>query len=109
MAFIGVFLLSIFGMALFAFIFVIIICIIAVFIFVFIPALIVSIINLVLGIKHHWPKVNIILLSIFGSITLMLFTMGILLATCLAFAGINYSGGSENVETVSLLLSPIIC
>ena len=35
---------------------------------VFVPSLIISIINLVQGCRRHWPKHNIILLSIFGTI-----------------------------------------
>ena len=107
MAFIGVLLLSFIGMAIFAFIIVILIFIALVFIFVFIPSLIISIVNLVLGIKRHWPKVNIILLSIFGSLTLTLFSMGIVVAIFLAFAGTNYAHNTQAVETVTLLISPV--
>ena len=109
MAFIGVLLLSLIGMAIFAFIIVILFFILAVFIFVFIPSLIISIINLILGIKRHWPKVNIILLSVFGSITILLFSIGIPIAVFLAFARMNYIANTQTVETVTLLLSPLLC
>lgn len=38
----------------------------------FFVALIISIINLIFGIKRNWPKRNIVLLSIFGTIATIL-------------------------------------
>jgi hypothetical protein len=61
MAFIGIFFLAIFVFVLMAGIFI-----------VFFVSLIISIINLVLGIQRNWPKKNIVLLSIFGSIATIL-------------------------------------
>ena len=109
MAFIGVFILSLFGMAIFAFIAVILIFIALIIICVFIPSLIISIVNLILGIRRHWPKVNIILCSVFGSIALMLFTMGALLAILIACAGHSYMANAQAAETVTLLLRPLLC
>ena len=109
MAFIGVLMLSLFGMAIFAFIAVILIFIALIFICVFVPSLIISIVNLILGIRRHWPKVNIILCSVFGSIALMLFTMGALLAIMVACAGRSYVPNAQSVETVAILLRPLLC
>jgi len=109
MAFIGVLILSLFGMAIIAFIAVILIFIALIFICVFVPSLIVSIVNLILGIKRHWPKVNIILCSVFGSIALMLFSMGALLAIMVACAGPSYGANAQAAETVTLLLRPLLC
>lgn len=64
MAFIGIFVV---GWLLF-FIFILFICLI---LFVFIPCLVISIVNLVQGIKNHWPKRNIIPLAITGTITIL--------------------------------------
>ena len=49
----------------------VIILVACVILFVFIPCLIIAIINLVKGIKNHWPKRNIIPLAITGTITLI--------------------------------------
>ena len=109
MAFIGIFLLSLFGMMAFAVIVAIIIIIVAVFIFVFIPALIISIVNLILGIKRHWPKINIILLSVFGSLTVALFVISIPVILLLIVTGINYLANGGSVDTVTLVLTPLLC
>ena len=69
MAFIGAFfvtiLIGIFGIL----VWIAIIIIACAILFVFIPCLIIAIINLVKGIKHHWPKKNVIPLAITGSIS----------------------------------------
>ena len=57
MGFIGIFILA-------AAMWIIVIGIIA----VFIPSFIIALINLISGCVHHWPKHNIILFSIFGTI-----------------------------------------
>ena len=62
MAFMGIFIV----MWLLIIILIIIGCMI---LLVFIPSLVLSIVNLVQGIKRHWPKRNIVMLSIFGTIT----------------------------------------
>ena len=71
MAFIGAFfvtiLIGIFGI----FIWIAVALIICAILFIFIPCLIIAIINLVKGIKHHWPKRNIIPLAITGPISIL--------------------------------------
>ncbi len=59
MAFIGIFFLSIFAI----FIFIAILS-------VFIPSFIIALVNLIQGIRHNWPKKNIVLLAVFGTIAL---------------------------------------
>ena len=100
MAFFGILILSWVFMMIFLFI-------IAVIVFVFIPALTVSIINLILGIKHHWPKTNVVLLSVFGSITILLLIIGLSLALILALSHTSNAVESESVETVILILNPL--
>ena len=85
MAFIGAFfvtiLIGIFGI----FIWVAIVTIICAILFIFIPCLIIAIINLIKGIKHHWPKRNIIPLVITGSISMLFilaFIVFLILALC---------------------------
>ena len=39
--------------------------------FVFIPCLVLAIINLVQGVRHNWPKRNIVLLAITGTISVI--------------------------------------
>ena len=64
MAFIGIFVVG----WLLVLVLVLIACAI---LFVFIPCLTIAIINLVKGIKNHWPKRNIIPLVITGTISLI--------------------------------------
>ena len=85
MAFIGAFfvtiLIGIFGI----FIWIAVIIIACAILFIFIPCLIIAIINLVKGIKHHWPKRNIIPLAITGSISMLFilaFIVFLILALC---------------------------
>ena len=101
MAFFGILILSWVAMMIFIFV----LCVV---VFVFIPALIVSIINLILGIKNHWPKINTILFSVFGSIALLLLTVGISFALVLALFHPNNAAEGESVEAVTLLLSAFI-
>ena len=105
MAFLGVLILSLAGMMVMMMIIIFVICII---LFVFIPALILSITNLVLGIKHKWPKHNIVLLSVFGSIVVLFLIIGILSAISMATKGISYGTGSESIEAIKLLLTTLI-
>ena len=83
MAFIGAFfvtiLICIFGIL----VWIAIIIIACAILFIFIPCLIIAIINLVKGIKNHWPKRNIIPLVITGSISslfIIAFTVFLFLA-----------------------------
>ena len=62
MGFIGVFLLLA----------VVVWIIVGLFLFIFVPCLVISIVNLVQGIKHHWPKRNIIPLAITGSVVVII-------------------------------------
>ena len=64
MAFFGIIIV----MWLFILILVVIGCLI---LFVFIPCLVIAIINLVQGVRHDWPKRNIIPLAITGSISII--------------------------------------
>ena len=102
--------MAFFGILILAWVFwMILIFVICVIVFVFIPSLIVAIINLILGIKHHWPKHNVILLSVFGGIVVLLFIIGELFALLLTFAHSSNTTSSESVETVTLLLSALLC
>ena len=98
MAFIGIFFIIIFLFILF----------VSLFGFVFIPCLIISIINLVQGIKHRWPKKNIIPLAITGSIVL-LFVIAFLAVLVLYIKSgspsINYNDyTSESANIMNCLL-----
>ena len=109
MAFLGVLILSLAGMMVMMMIIIFVICVI---LFVFIPALILSITNLVLGVKHHWPKHNIVLLSVFGSVVALFLIIGILTAISMATKGTTYAiicgTASESVEAIKLLLTTLI-
>ena len=73
--------------------------------FVFLPCLVLAIINLVQGIKKHWPKVNIILFSITASIAsifIILLTMYFIWRFC--FYVPPYSDGSSSIEGSNQLL-----
>ena len=64
MGFIGIFFIGIAAVAIFF-------LILGAILFVFIPCLIIAIINLVKGIKNHWPKRNLIPLIITGTIDIL--------------------------------------
>ena len=53
---------------------------------IFVPCLIISIVNLVKGIKNHWPKRNIIPLAITGSIVTLFVVAFIVICIQSAFA-----------------------
>ena len=78
--------------------------------FVFIPCLVLAIINLVQGVKHNWPKRNIVLLSITGTISVIFI---ILIAYYLVWRFTNYvppyedGSTSEMATSVVYLLSQI--
>ena len=98
MAFIGAFfvtiLIGIFGI----FIWIAVILIICAILFIFIPCLIIAIINLIKGIKHHWPKRNIIPLAITGSISMLFilaFIVFLILALCVYLMNPTGTSGSS--------------
>ena len=64
MAFMGILLVGIL-------LWIVVIAIICAILAIFIPCLIISIVNLVKGIKNNWPKRNIIPLAITGSIVIL--------------------------------------
>ena len=90
MAFMGIFLVGIL-----AFVFFLIL------ISIFVPCLIISIVNLVKGIKNHWPKRNIIPLAITGSIVTLFVVAFMVICIQSAFAGnpTNGTGASSSAVT----------
>ena len=93
MAFMGIFLVGI--AAIFFFL---------VILSIFIPCLIISIVNLVKGIKNHWPKRNIIPLAITGSIVTLFVVLFIVLYIKASFAGVADTGSSSAMNAVKFLL-----
>lgn len=93
MAFIGVFALAWVA-------FMIFLIIVGTFFFVFLPALIVAIINLVKGIRNHWPKINIILLIVFGTIALTFIVLASSLGLLILLARLTSPAESENTACV---------
>ena len=91
MAFMGIFLVGIL-----AFVFFLIL------ISIFVPCLIISIVNLVKGIKNHWPKRNIIPLAITGSIVALFVTAFIVICIQSAFAGTPANGTSSSAQIALL-------
>jgi heme exporter protein D len=107
MAFIGAFfvtiLMGIFGI----FIWIAVALIICAILFIFIPCLIIAIINLVKGIKHHWPKRNIIPLAITGPISMLFilaFIAFLILALCVYLMNPTDAGSISSQIASSLLL-----
>ena len=102
MAFIGAFfvtiLIGIFGI----FIWIAVALIICAILFIFIPCLIIAIINLIKGIKHHWPKRNIIPLAITGSIVTLFVVAFIVICIQSAFAGTPANGTSSSAQIALL-------
>ena len=92
MAFMGIFLVGI--AAIFFFL---------VILSIFIPCLIISIVNLVKGIKNHWPKRNIIPLAITGSIVTLFIVLFILAYIKSAFAS-GTGASSSAMNAVKFLL-----
>ena len=93
MAFIGIFALAWVALMIF-------LIIVGGFLFVFLPALIVSIINLVKGIRNHWPKINIILLIVFGTIALTFIALATAFGLLILLARIISPVESENIACV---------
>lgn len=93
MAFIGIFALAWVALMIF-------LIIVGGFLFVFLPALIVSIINLVKGIRNHWPKINIILLIVFGAIALTFIALATAFGLLILLARIISPVESENTACV---------
>ena len=97
MAFIGIFLLSM------AFLWLIIVIVALIFALIFVPSLVLAIVNLVKGIRHHWPRHNIVLLSVFGSIAV---TMIVLVFGLMVYAALRGdSSASEATSEYIRLLS----
>ena len=92
MAFMGLFLVGI--AALFFFL---------VILGIFIPCLIISIVNLVKGIKNHWPKRNIIALAITGSIVTLFVVAFVVVCIQSAFAGTPANGSGASSSAVTAL------
>lgn len=73
--------------------------------FIFIPCLIIAIINLVKGIKNHWPKRNIIPLAITGPISILfLLAITIFLIAALVVNITNPSFGSSSSSSAQIAL-----
>lgn len=71
---------------------------------IFIPCLIISVVNLVKGIKNHWPKRNIIPLAITGSIVTLFVVLFIVLYIKASFASGAGTGSSSAMNAVRFLL-----
>ena len=106
MAFIGAFfvtiLMGIFGI----FIWIAVALIICAILFIFIPCLIIAIINLIKGIKHHWPKRNIIPLAITGPISVLFilaFIVFFIFALCI-YLNNPTGASSSSLESANNLL-----
>ena len=96
MAFMGILLVGIL-------LWVVIIAIICVVLAVFVPCLIISIVNLVKGIKNHWPKRNIIPLAITGSIVILFIALFIVLYIRSVYASVPVDGTSASSSAVNAL------
>ena len=70
---------------------------------IFIPCLIISIVNLVKGIKNHWPKRNIIPLAITGSIVTLFVVAFVVVCIQSAFAGTPANGSGASSSAVTAL------
>ncbi len=83
---------------------IIIFFVVAVFLFVFVPCLIISIINLVNGIRNHWPKRNIIPLAITGSVVVLLFVIFITFVVVLILTyQMQIDNGEEATSSVYIV------
>ena len=91
MAFMGIFIV---GILAFVFVFILL--------SIFIPCLIISIVNLVKGIKNHWPKRNIIPLAITGSIVTLFVVAFIVVCIHSAFTGTPANGTSSSAQIALL-------
>lgn len=73
--------------------------------FIFIPCLIIAIVNLVKGIKNHWPKRNIIPLAITGPISILfLLAITIFFIAALVVNITNPSFGSSSSSSAQVAL-----
>ena len=101
MAFMGIFLLAIF-----------VLFIIVGGIIIFHVALVIAIINLIQGINRHWPKKNIVLLSVFGSIALTIFLITVFILTNgylnRTMNEINSSSDISTIEVYIALAIPLL-
>ena len=96
MAFMGIFLVGIL-------LWVVVIAIICVVLAIFVPCLIISIVNLVKGIKNHWPKRNIIPLAITGSIVILFIALFIVLYIRSVYASVPVDDASAASSAVNIL------
>lgn len=96
MAFMGIFLVGIL-------LWIVVIAIICVILAIFVPCLIISIVNLVKGIKNHWPKRNIIPLAITGSIVILFIALFIVLCIRSAYASVPVDDTSVSSSAVNIL------
>ena len=103
MAFIGAFfvtiLIGIFGVLVWIALALIVLAIL----FIFIPCLIIAIVNLVKGIKNHWPKRNIIPLAITGSIVILFIALFIVLYIRSVYASVPVDDTSASSSAVTAL------
>lgn len=96
MAFMGIFLVGIL-------LWVVVIAIICMILAIFVPCLIISIVNLVKGIKNHWPKRNIIPLAITGSIVILFIALFIVLYIRSVYASVPVDDTSAVSSAVNAL------
>ncbi len=82
---------------------IVVIAIICVILAIFVPCLIISIVNLVKGIKNHWPKRNIIPLAITGSIVILFIALFIVLCIRSAYASVPVDDTSVSSSAVNIL------
>ena len=97
MAFMGVLFLS-------GIVMIIFFIIVALFLFVFVPCVIIAIINLVKGIKNHWPKRNLIPFIITTSISSIFILLIIIACISKAADGQTSSSASSAIQSANLLL-----
>lgn len=98
MAFMGILLVGIL-------LWVVVIAIICMILAIFVPCLIISIVNLVKGIKNHWPKRNIIPLAITGPISILfLLAITIFLIAALVVYITNPSFGTSSSSSAQIAL-----
>lgn len=105
MAFIGAFLFTILIGVFGVLVWIALALIVLAILFIFIPCLIIAIINLVKGIKNHWPKRNIIPLAITGPISILfLLAITIFLIAALVVNITNPSFGSSSSSSAQIAL-----
>lgn len=105
MAFIGAFLFTILIGVFGVLVWIALALIVLAILFIFIPCLIIAIVNLVKGIKNHWPKRNIIPLAITGPISILfLLAITIFLIAALVVNITNPSFGSSSSSSAQIAL-----